>query len=106
MMFCFRDSSENAKGTSKKFLKPSKVILHLQSFLFSVKRGQSPDAVTPPLNSRKPEGKMKLRDKRMMKLKVERRKISDKSIGQGHDVSPTLKQRMRSNAATPTKVRF
>lgn len=71
---------------------------------FSVIRGQSPDAVTPKMNFRKPEGKMKLRDKRMLKMKVERRKVSDKSIGKANDISPTLKQRMRSNAATPTKV--
>lgn len=62
--------------------------------------------VTPKLNSRKPEGKMKLRDKRLIKLNMERKKGSDKNVGFHQDISPTMRKptRFQSNANTPTKV--
>lgn len=44
----------------------------------------------------------------MMKLNIERRKISDHNVtSYQKDVSPTIKnnKHLRSNAATPTKVR-
>ena len=59
---------------------------------------------TPKINSRNPQGKMKLRDKRMIRLNIERRKASGKVLTK--DISPGIVSMGRNNAATPSKVRI
>ena len=58
---------------------------------------------SPQINSRAPEGKIKLKDRRMIKLKIERRKASDKNM-KFDRTAPSAMRPFKKNASTPTKV--
>ncbi|CAI2377192.1 unnamed protein product [Moneuplotes crassus] len=65
-------------------------------------KGQSKVHTPKMMNQqRNPEGRMKLRDKRMMRLKIEKRKTSDKRVSK--DYSPTITISNRGQSITPIK---
>jgi hypothetical protein len=75
--------------------------------MFSVSRKNSTDRMLPSRNNNTRQGgKMKLREKRMLKLNIERKKAQENvsSIDRSPGISPGLPQKLRVNAATPTKV--
>ena len=60
---------------------------------------------TPTINFVQPGGRMKLRDKRKLKMNLQRAKNSDKSVTSYQDISPAnVSHYSRSKATTPTKV--
>ena len=76
-----------------------------ESHFNSIRRNTKDERiVTPKMVSRNNDGKMKLRDKRMIRLNIERRKASDKAVNNTHDISPGIISNFRNNATTPTKV--
>lgn len=62
----------------------------------------SPDisSHTPKQNAKGPEQKMKLRDKRLLKLNLNRKKISDNHLSSNQEISPLSN---KSNRKTPKK---
>jgi hypothetical protein len=71
---------------------------------FSVRRDNTPP--TPGMMPRNVDGKVKLRDRRMLQLKINKRKVSDSSVSNNGGVSPSnaAKKPKRKNVSTPLKV--